>query len=83
MCDAAYLSNVSLHNTNRINQDISGQSLNLLSESSAEQKGCKKTPTYYELENKTKHFESCYSRKLNIVLLLMKPTYSVCQGGHG
>lgn len=40
MCDAAYLSDVSLHHTNRIYQDVSGQPLYLLSESSTEQKGC-------------------------------------------
>lgn len=34
-----YLSNVSLHNSNWVNQNISGQFLNLLTESGTEQEG--------------------------------------------
>lgn len=37
---AEYLSNVSLHHTDWIDQDVSGKPLDLLSKSSAEQKGC-------------------------------------------
>lgn len=41
-CDAVYLSNVSLHHTNGIYQDVSGQPLYLLSESSAKQQSCER-----------------------------------------
>lgn len=48
MNETSYLSDVSLHHTNRIYQDISGQTFYLLTESGAEQKGCEDSHAYIQ-----------------------------------
>lgn len=76
MCDAAYLSDVSLHHTNRIHQDVSGKPLYLLSESSAKQKGCEGN----HINNYKKHSEASLFMIMNTVFIL-KETHSLCLSG--